>query len=213
MSKESILSKISGALNTRSYTKQDIGKAYEHVKGTGGDELEQFKTKLVANKTVLFEVQKAQVSATLKKILADIGARKLVYGRSAQGEVKSLDLGSSVEALLYEKTANDLGEGLFDYDTSIIHASFGVANMGVFCVLSSPEQPRLLSLTPKNSIVLLKKENVKPNMKEVFDAIGSAGEVLPSNILFIAGPSRTADIELQVVMGVHGPQAVYLVLY
>ena len=34
----------------------------------------------------------------------------------------------------------------------------------------------------------------------------------PSNILFIAGPSRTADIELKTVFGVHGPQQVYIIL-
>ncbi|MDD7346594.1 LUD domain-containing protein, partial [Helicobacter sp.] len=41
----------------------------------------------------------------------------------------------------------------------------------------------------------------------------SGSEILPTNIIFVAGPSRTADIELQTVFGVHGPRVVYVVLY
>ncbi len=41
----------------------------------------------------------------------------------------------------------------------------------------------------------------------------SKNGVLPTNMLLIGGPSRTADIELKTVFGVHGPQKVAIILY
>lgn len=42
---------------------------------------------------------------------------------------------------------------------------------------------------------------------------GAGAGTLPANIFFVAGPSRTSDIELKIVLGVHGSRKVYLVLY
>ena len=61
--------------------------------------------------------------------------------------------------------------------------------------------------------MLLKKEDVVQSLAEALNLVKSENAELPSNILFIAGPSRTADIELITVFGVHGSQKVHLLLY
>ena len=57
----------------------------------------------------------------------------------------------------------------------------------------------------------------KPSsLKSLVDAlhkVKSSFEQLPTNVLFIAGPSRTSDVELVTVFGVHGSTQVHLVLY
>lgn len=72
----------------------------------------------------------------------------------------------------------------------------------------------MLSLAPNLCIVLLKKDRVKNSLASALNALkADCNGKLPSNILFIAGPSRTADIELITVFGVHGSQKAHLILY
>ena len=72
----------------------------------------------------------------------------------------------------------------------------------------------MLSLAPNLCIVLLKKDRVKNSLVSALNALKvDQNGKLPSNILFIAGPSRTADIELITVFGVHGSQKAHLILY
>ena len=62
-------------------------------------------------------------------------------------------------------------------------------------------------------IVLLKKENIVKSLSGCLNEIKAEDSRLPTNILFICGPSRTSDIELVPVLGVHGSQIVYILVY
>ena len=123
---------------------------------------------------------------------------------------------SQVEAevkFAFDRPVEEFKSELFNYDVSIIKATKAVSSHGVFCVTSSKEQPRLLSLTPKVCIVLLKKENIVKSLSGCLNEIKAEDGRLPTNILFICGPSRTSDIELVPVLGVHGSQIVYILVY
>jgi L-lactate dehydrogenase complex protein LldG len=56
---------------------------------------------------------------------------------------------------------------------------------------------------------VLSEERILPGLAELFTAVGSA---LPSALAIITGPSRSADIEQRLVVGVHGPREVHIVL-
>ena len=70
---------------------------------------------------------------------------------------------------------------------------------------SSSEKLRAVSLLPRVHLAIVRPEMLRADMHQVFD------EVKASNYLvFMTGPSRTADIELTVTLGVHGPQNLYV---
>jgi L-lactate dehydrogenase complex protein LldG len=77
--------------------------------------------------------------------------------------------------------------------------------------LSGPSRPRLASLLPPVHVALVSKRALYPTMAAFFSAhpnIVREG----SNLVFITGPSRTADIEQTLTLGVHGPRQVHVVL-
>jgi L-lactate dehydrogenase complex protein LldG len=54
---------------------------------------------------------------------------------------------------------------------------------------------------------------IVPDIKDGLKTLNNRyGKKLPSAINFITGPSRTADIEMQLVTGVHGPKELYVFL-
>jgi len=97
---------------------------------------------------------------------------------------------------------------LANTDIGITGADFAIAETGSLVLLSGPEQPRLTSLLPPVHISILERENIVANIHVLFERLGKSYEnydKLCSCISFITGPSRTADIELNLTLGVHGP--------
>ncbi len=78
-------------------------------------------------------------------------------------------------------------------------------------MLASPSNPRLLSLLPPAHIAILPVSSILSDMDELMLAIPDPAS-LSSSMVFITGPSRTADIEQMLVRGVHGPGEIHAIL-
>lgn len=87
----------------------------------------------------------------------------------------------------------------------------GLADSGTLVLLSGTGRPRLASLLPPVHIALLSKRAIFPTMAAFMSA---RQETVPqaSNLVFITGPSRTADIEQVLTLGVHGPREVFIII-
>ncbi len=100
-------------------------------------------------------------------------------------------------------------------DVGITKAEYGIAETGTIVDISYTDEHRLLSSLSRVHIALLERSSIleklsmlSPKMK---DLLRAGMEPKPS-ITFIGGPSRTSDIELKSVLGVHGPHEVHVVL-
>jgi L-lactate dehydrogenase complex protein LldG len=87
-------------------------------------------------------------------------------------------------------------------------AMYGLADTGSV-VLSSSEESRAQSLLPDVHVTLLREDLILPGLVELFAALG---DDLPSALAIVTGPSRSADIEQKLAVGVHGPREVHVVL-
>jgi L-lactate dehydrogenase complex protein LldG len=94
----------------------------------------------------------------------------------------------------------------------ITGALAGLADTGSIVVASGPGQARSCSLLPPVHLALLRVSNLYPDLPTWMAQQGAG--LLPSaaNLVIITGPSRTADIELALVLGVHGPREIHVIL-
>jgi L-lactate dehydrogenase complex protein LldG len=86
-----------------------------------------------------------------------------------------------------------------------------VAETGSLVMLSGPGKPRAASLLPPVHVCVVRMDDLGPSMGDLF--AGRARDIADSACCtFITGPSRTADIELTLTLGVHGPGKVIVVV-
>jgi L-lactate dehydrogenase complex protein LldG len=94
-------------------------------------------------------------------------------------------------------------------DAGVSEAAYGLADTGSVVLAASPEEPRSRSLLPFVHVSVLREERILSGLEELFARVGAD---LPSALAIVTGPSRSADIEQKLVVGVHGPGEVHVVL-
>jgi L-lactate dehydrogenase complex protein LldG len=99
------------------------------------------------------------------------------------------------------------------FDTAVSPCVACVAETGTVVIANSM---RLTSALATRLIVIAESDLLVPSLDELFnDRFKKFSEWIPSrkgsNLFLITGPSRTADIEKELVTGVHGPKEVYVV--
>jgi L-lactate dehydrogenase complex protein LldG len=108
-----------------------------------------------------------------------------------------------------ELTADAGRAALFDCEAGITSAQFGIAETGTLVLQHRQERHRLLSLLPPLHVCVLPVARVLSTLGQ---ALATIERPLHEAVTLITGPSRTADIELKLVVGVHGPRALHVVL-
>ncbi len=92
-------------------------------------------------------------------------------------------------------------------------AAAGLARTGSVALFADRDQGRLASLLPPVHYVLLRPEQILPDIAAWLAADGVGERIAgSSNTMIITGPSRTADIAQTLTLGAHGPREVHVVL-
>lgn len=97
-------------------------------------------------------------------------------------------------------------------DLGITGAAFGIALTGSILVDAARAGGRSASLLPPIHLALLRADRIVATPGAVLRALPQHPAGLSSNLVLITGPSRSADIELQLTLGVHGPREVWVAI-
>jgi L-lactate dehydrogenase complex protein LldG len=106
-------------------------------------------------------------------------------------------------------TGGEEPHSLQNTDLAVIVAQFGVAENGAVWVTEQEYKIRVLPFICNHLAVIIDKNNILNTMHQAYDLIGKTGYGFG---VFIAGPSKTADIEQSLVLGAHGPKTMTVFL-
>src|SRR6266536_436653 len=134
--------------------------------------------------------------------------------------IDDIDLAGKLEksgiGVLTETTDREFIPTAAVSDVGVSGVDYALADTGTLVLLARKGQARSISLLPPVHIAVMKPEQLLSGLTDLFPILRGEAEAegrdLSSAITFITGPSRTADIELTLVVGVHGPQQLHVVL-
>ena len=87
-----------------------------------------------------------------------------------------------------------------------------IAENGTLMLVSGETTHATTSLLPETHIAVVPASRVVRAMEDGWDLLRRERSGLPRQVNFVSGPSRTADIEMTLVMGVHGPFRVHVIV-
>ncbi len=159
-----------------------------------------------------------EVTNRIVTLAGEIGAKSAALG---QGVVSDMDaIGEALERADFrivrtvpvadtERAA--MRSRVADAGLGIAEADFAIASTGTLAVVSNGNRPSSLTLLPPASLVIVQIDRIKTNLAAVLAEMGPAG-VAANRLMLITGPSRTADIEKRIVLGVHGPKSLHVIV-
>ena len=149
-----------------------------------------------------------EVRESVIKLIEEHSVRSLAIWES--------DLLLSLRELLQNKGLQFVSPGNKDdmakADIGITEVDYAIAETGTIVLIANERQPRLVSLLPPIHVAIMKSNIIVENLDELFFLVKNSSQPT-SCMTFITGPSRTADIELNLTLGVHGPKELFVLIY
>jgi L-lactate utilization protein LutC len=186
--------------------------------GAGADPVAHFREELTAVGGSVHLVPNVVAAAdAVVEIVQAKGARRVIIGPGTHVDplglpdrLRGLGLEVITPDVLTEETARD---PLFAADLGITGVDYLIAETGSLVLKARPGEPRSGSLLPPVHVAVADRSQLLPDLFDLFEpATRLPRTALPSCVSIITGPSKTGDIELELVTGVHGPGEVHVVL-
>lgn len=225
--RDTFLSTISTSLGRPVRKKGVVRPAWKHqpqwkvLKDATQDELVEVLKKQCAHiHTDILETSVALLADTLKQVVDGYGGGQVITWDDPRFEEFGLreEMASAgINVHVWDPSIGE--ENIVVAERSNVGITFSdqtLAESGTVVLFSGGGKGRSVSLLPATYIAIIPKSTIVPRITQAAHAIHNrvvAGEKIPSCINFISGPSNSADIEMNLVVGVHGPiKATYIVV-
>jgi L-lactate dehydrogenase complex protein LldG len=146
----------------------------------------------------------SEVDAELRALVDEQNIHRASVWETPQ--LRQMGISEILNSLGVELVSPNAGKHeLATCDLGVTEADYLLPETGTLVLGSSAGRARAVSLLPRVHLAIVRPEMLRADMHQVF---AEAKE--RHYLLFITGPSRTADIELTVTLGVHGPRSLYV---
>ncbi len=174
------------------------------------DRIERLKTCMEAIRSEVHVVGEGEWVGLLKSILAKRGVKSLLYGEGTWIVDSLKDAWEAGDPNLPDRIPftdpiERVKDTLFEIDAAITTTIGAIAETGAIVLWPDENEPRTMSLVPPIHIALVKAETIYNSFCELIQERDWADH-MPTNAILVSGPSKTADIEMTLAFGVHGPK-------
>jgi len=143
----------------------------------------------------------------LQSALADLVRTEEVKKATlwATPDLQAWDVAARLKALGVELVSPQAGtRAVAECDLGVTGVDAALPETGTLVLRSSPEKPRVVSLLPRVHLAILRPGALRADLHQAFAEVKEDGYAV-----LVTGPSRTADIELTLTLGVHGPKSLH----
>lgn len=164
----------------------------------------EFSTRASAVSAEVFRVKTvAEARGVISELVKSASAKKAVMTENPYANAAGLiELFRSLDVEVYTETP-DIRTHCDTADFGISAVEFGIAETGSLCQDATAIEDRLVSTLPPVHIAFFNSNYILPSVEAAVEIISGVFE--RGYLSFITGPSRTADIERVLTIGVHGP--------
>ncbi|MDO4907595.1 lactate utilization protein C [Neisseria sp.] len=161
-----------------------------------------------AVKTEIHWVRADNWAQMLVKVAQEKGLRNILlplqteHGRAAAAAAGA----AGIEVKAFERPIEDWKDEFFaGIDAGFTDVRCGIAHTGTLVLWPSESQPRSQSLVPPVHICLFDTAKMYNDFYSAMQGENMAAG-MPANMVLVSGPSKTADIQLTLAYGAHGPR-------
>ncbi|CAN5282485.1 lactate utilization protein [soil metagenome] len=181
--------------------------------GNGLPPAERFPIELAKSGGLARAVPRARLAEAVAEVLGELpSGRRVVVAADVEPYRAEVDAGlEAAAAEVVRPPREEWRAEAATADWGLTSARLGVASTGSLLIVPGPETPRVASLLPPAHLVILAVERLVPGLEQVMPVLTSLANESSAPVL-ITGASRTSDIEMTTVIGVHGPKVLRVLL-
>lgn len=206
-----ILNKLKAAHST-ALPEPEVFEYYQNMSPTWDSDIDRLKhwaKTMRAVKTEIFWVTPDDWTAVLNQVLEEKSLHNILLPtatQSSQQAAQAIQAAGKVQVRYFDRAIEDWKDEFFhDVQAGFTDVRCGIAQTGTVMLFPTPAEPRSLSLVPPVHICLFDASR----MYDTFHAAMRGENMvanMPTNVVLVSGPSKTADIQLTLAFGAHGPK-------
>lgn len=207
-----ILAKLKAEVSGADYEKLPEEVPFNYPTFSREENLAQFISELEKNHAQVIKTTKANLASVISEQLKALNITKLLYGENDSHREVITALDSKVDLQAYDFSIDKNKEMLFNECPAALSSSrCSIAATGSIVLWPDENEPRSLTLVPPVHFVIVDANELHADFASLMTS-QQWQDKLPTNVVLVSGPSKTADIQQTLAYGAHGPKALIVLL-
>ena len=183
-----------------------------------GDTLTRFKDKFeILSGHVHLCATESEAATRAAELCKESGAGRVAVGEFADGlfdPIVTALTAAGLEVYGPPFKGDELPQGIDQAAVGVSGPSFVISESGTLVEFATNDAFRLVSTLPRVHVAVFRENDLIDTLRESGPRVKAYFDAHPADatVTFISGPSRTADIEMKLTLGVHGPEVVHAVV-